>query len=82
MNGLALDERQPIAQSMKRMIDRELASIPDGKRGALIVIADMHGARAHLAAKLDAEGDWKLAFSAGKPWHGPVDASVMVMGSW
>lgn len=56
------------------------AAVPDGKRGALVVIADEHGSRALLAAKL---GDhWKVAAGGGADWAGPVTGTVAVVGSW
>lgn len=55
-------------------------ALPEGKKGAMVVIADEQGARAHLAAKI---GDhWKVAFEAGKPWHGPVTGQIELAGVW
>jgi hypothetical protein len=56
------------------------STIPKGKRGALVVIADHHGARAVLAANLN--GNWKVALDAASPWAGPVTGSVSLQGSW
>jgi hypothetical protein len=66
---------------MREAIAQHLATIPEGKRGALLVIADDKGARAHLAARL---GDnWKVAFEAGRPWVGKKpEGAVMLEGSW
>lgn len=75
-----VDKRQPIAPSLKDAIAAHLAQIPDGKRGALVVVADEQGTRAHLAARIN--GNWNVAFEAGKPWHGPVTGQVMVQGTW
>jgi hypothetical protein len=55
-------------------------TVPDGKRGALLVIADTNGARAHLAANIN--NTWKVAFEVGKPWAGPVNGAVMLEGAW
>lgn len=75
-----VDSRQPITPDLHQAILDAFRVVPDGKRGALLVIADQNGARAHLAAKL---GDnWKVAFEAGKPWAGPVTGAVMLEGSW
>jgi hypothetical protein len=73
--------RTPIAEGMKRQISEAFAIVPERKRGALIVIADEHGARAHLAAKLNDR--WKVAAGLGVPWTGekPV-AWIGVIGSW
>jgi hypothetical protein len=64
--GLDARGRPEISNWMKAKIERELAAIPDGKRGALVVIGDEQGARAHLAARI---GDrWKVAAGAGVDW--------------
>lgn len=75
-----VDKRQPIAPGIKNLIAESLKGIPEGKRGALVAIADESGARLHVAAKF---GDnWKVAFEAGKPYHGKVEGFVAVQGSW
>lgn len=74
--------RTPIADGMKQQITAAFQAVPAGKRGALLVIADEHGARAHLAAKI---GDsWKVAGGAGVAWRAPQSAAyyVAVEGSW
>ncbi len=75
-----MDNRQPVTVDIKAAIAQHLASIPEGKRGALLVIADTHGTRAHVAANLN--NTWLVAFEAGKPWKGPVTGEVMLVGSW
>lgn len=73
--------RTPIAEGMKRQIEAAFDVVPKGKRGALLVIADEHGARAHLAAKI--KGDWKVAGGASVPWTGEKPQGwVGVIGSW
>lgn len=74
------DARQPIADSLKRQIAAHFAHLEPDKRGALLIIADTQGARAHLAAKLN--DHWKVAAEAGVPWGGPVHAAVYVQGAW
>lgn len=75
-----MDLRQSIDRETKRLIAESFAEVPEGKRGALVVIADRHGARAHLAAKLGDE--WKVAFAAGTTWEGRIEGKVAVLGSW
>lgn len=72
--------RQSIDNATKRMIAESLATIPPDKRGALIVIADQHGPRAHVAAKID--DHWKVALAAGVSWKGEVNGVVAIQGAW
>lgn len=72
--------RTPIADAVRQSIADSFKAIPEGKRGALLVIADTNGARAMVAANIN--GNWKVAAEAAKPWHGPVTATVSVIGSW
>ncbi len=72
--------RTPIADSVKLAIDQAFATVPEGKRGALLVIADERGPRAMLAARL---GDhWKVAAGGGVPWGGKVYGTAAVEASW
>lgn len=70
----------PIADAVKRSITEAFLAVPDGKRGALLVIADAHGARAMVAARLD--DHWKVAAATEKPWHGPITGTVAIIGTW
>ena len=74
------DSRTPISDAVKRSINEAFSAVPNGKRGALLVIADEHGARAMLAARLGSS--WKVAASGEKPWNGQVIGTVSVQGSW
>lgn len=58
-----------------------LATIPDGKRAALLVVADQNGVRGHVAALLDSH--WKVAAGIGAPWHGSKpEGFVSVQAVW
>lgn len=75
--------RPLIAEGMKRQIEQAFAVVPDGKRGALLVIADVETktARAHLAAKI--HDHWKVAAGVGVPWDGKKpEGWIGVMGAW
>ncbi len=72
--------RVSIADAMKRDIDAAFGAIPDGKRGAIVVVADDSGARAHVAAKVN--GNWKVAAGVGRTWNGTISGSVAVVGAW
>ncbi len=55
--------------------------IPEGKRGALIVIADGQSVRAHLAARLN--GHWKVAAGGGFTWETKKSSGwIGVEGVW
>lgn len=76
-------QRPILAEGMKRQIDQAFTVVPEGKRGALLIIAHEHGARAHLAAKIDDSGRWKVAAGGGVPWTGQKPTAwVGVMGHW
>lgn len=77
---LPVDFRQPAGPTLKDAITAHLATIPEGKRAAMLLIVDESGARVHLAAKID--DHWKVAFEAGKPWNEPVKGFVALQGSW
>ena len=72
--------RTPIADAVKAQIAAAFTTIPDGKTGALLVLVDERGARAHLAARLG--GQWKVAAGAGRTWDGDVSGSVAIAGAW
>jgi hypothetical protein len=73
--------RTPIADGMKRQITDTFAMVPEGKRGALLVVADEQGARAVLAAKFGEH--WKIAGGGGVPWTGEKPTGwIGVIGSW
>ncbi len=75
-----MDLRKSIDAQTKKLIADELAAIPEGKRGALLVIADETGAQVHVAARI---GDhWKVAAAGGRRWDGAVEGKVAVIGAW
>lgn len=82
MGEQAVDQfqRPLIAEETKHKISEAFTSLPTDKRGALLVLVDEQGARAHLAAKVG--NHWKVAAGAGKPWDGPVTFGVAIQGSW
>jgi hypothetical protein len=73
--------RPDIATPIKDAIARAFTAVPEGKRGAFLVVADEKGTRVHLAAKF---GDsWKVAGGGG--WaYGTKRPSgyVAVEASW
>lgn len=73
--------RPILAEGMKRQIEEAFKVVPTDKRGAVLVIADERGARAHVAAKIN--GSWKVAGGGGVAWAGKKpEGWVGVMGSW
>jgi hypothetical protein len=75
--------RTPLAAGMKAQIESALREIPQGKRGALVVMATEQGATAHLAARLGSKGDWKIAAGMGVTWRDPKPSGwVSIVGAW
>lgn len=72
--------RTPIADAIKAQIDAAFRVVPEDKRGALLVIADESGVRAHVAARIGER--WKVAAGGGRRWDGQVEGSVALMGVW
>lgn len=73
--------RTPLADGMKRQIESAFSIVPEGKRGALIVIADEQSARLHVAAKLGEH--WKVAAGLGVPYTGQAPSGwIGVLGAW
>jgi hypothetical protein len=73
--------RPILAEGMKAQVEAAFKAIPDGKRGALLIIADERGATAHVAARI---GDhWKVAAGAGMPWQEKKASGwVSIGGAW
>lgn len=58
--------RPALGDAIKAHISAAFQAVPPGKRGALLIIADETGTRAHVAARL---GDhWKVAGGPGFEW--------------
>ena len=75
--------RPVLSDALRTEIAATLAGIPQGKRGALVIVATEHGATAHLAAKIGSSGDWKIAAGAGVPWrNGKPSGWVVISGAW
>lgn len=74
--------RTPIADAVKRDIVKAFALVPDGKRGALLIVGTQDGATAHLAARINE--NWRVAGGVGVPWIAPKQTTffVAVEGSW
>jgi uncharacterized protein YbjT (DUF2867 family) len=61
--------RPAIGADLRTEIDRALAALDPAKRGAVVVLADDHGVRGHLAARIGTA--WKVAGGAGIAWTEP-----------
>lgn len=78
----ALD-RPVISDSIKSKIAMAFQDIPKGKKAALLVIADEHGTRGVVAAKIGHSGDWKVAAGGGIDWAEKKPYGyVALAGSW
>lgn len=78
------ETRTPITDAMKAQIADALKTIPEGKRGAVLLVADRHGVRAHLAARIGDRGDWKVAAGAGfvRSERKQLTGWVGIEGAW
>lgn len=77
--------RTPISDAVKQSITEAFRAVPAGKRGALLVIADVDDrgavtARAMVAAKLGEH--WKVAAGTAVEWDGPVTGTVAIQRVW
>ncbi|HXG72302.1 MAG TPA: hypothetical protein VNJ04_16955 [Gemmatimonadaceae bacterium] len=73
--------RPEVGKSIKDSIATAFAVVPEGKRGALLIIATEDGARAHLAARIN--GTWRVAAGAGWAWDSrTVGAFAAVEAVW
>jgi hypothetical protein len=75
-----LQPRTPISDAIKASVADAFRAVPDGKNGALLVIADEHGARLHVAFKMGE--NWKVGAQVGKPWDDKPYGYVAVTGYW
>lgn len=71
----------PLTKSLRASIESAVKDIvPDGKRGAVLAIADHEGATIAVATKV---GDsWRIGGDVQRKWGGAVQGRVMVVGSW
>ena len=71
--------RPSIAPSIKAQIDQAFDGLEG--RGAVLIIADETGTRAHLAAKLN--DHWKVAAGAGWTWADKKPSGfVTIAATW
>ena len=81
--GVQVAQASQIADSIKRLVDGALATIPDGKRGAFVAVAARNGEQTEtnfaVAAKV---GDqWKVTGWFGKTWRAPEDGFSVGAGT-
>jgi hypothetical protein len=75
-----LQPRTPISDAIKASVADAFRAVPDGKSGALLVIADENGARLHAAFRVGSH--WKIGAVVGKPWDDKPYGYVAVTGYW
>ncbi len=73
--------RPEVGTAIKDAISASFAVIPNGKRGALLVIATDDSTRLHLAANIN--GTWKVAGGIGFRYtERRPSGFVAIEGSW
>ena len=73
----------PVAQGLRAAVEQAAkAQIPEGKRAAILAVADRDGLRGGVVMKVDKKGNWKFAADAGRQWDGPINGRVVLVGSF
>ena len=78
-------QRPILAEGMKRQIEDAFRIVPKDKRAAVLLIHDFDTkqTRAHFAARLDKDGDLKVAGGPGWDWRGKKPTGwIGLAGSW
>jgi hypothetical protein len=61
-------------------INRAVADLSPGSKGALVSVVNAHGANAAIVAKLGKE--WVVQAFIGKAWSGPIEYGAAVKKEW
>ncbi len=72
--------RPPITEPIRQAIRDAFAVVPPGKTSAVLSIFDEHGARVHVAWKVN--DTWKVGAAIGIPYDGRPYGSVAIEASW
>ena len=72
--------RPTVSEPIKQAIRDAFAAVPPGRTSALLAIVDTHGARLHVALKIN--DTWKVGAQVGMPFGGKPDGYVGVEASW
>jgi len=75
-----LGPRPTISEPIKQAIRDAFAVVPEGKSSALLAIVDPHGARLHVAWKIN--DTWKVGAQVGIPFSGRPDGYVGIEAAW
>jgi hypothetical protein len=69
--------------SVQRAVEQAVAAtVPAGKRGALVAVVNNQGVAGGATLKLDKQGNWKLHGEAGVDWQGDVNGALVLVGAW
>lgn len=72
--------RPPISEAMKAKIREAFALVPADRKGAVVVLADEHGTRLHVAHRFN--DHWKVGGVVAVPWGEKPEGYVGIEGSW
>lgn len=72
--------RPPITAPIKDAIRDAFAAVPAGKSSAVMALFDEHGARLHIAWRID--DTWQVGAVVGIPLHSQPYGSVFVQAAW
>ena len=81
---LEIDKSGPIRRfsdaAIQANVASALAALPAGKKGAVLAVGNLDGARLAVVARLGE--DWSVVLVAEKPWKGGLAAEAAVQFSW
>ena len=78
--AIPLYSPQSIGATLREQIDDALATVPAGKRGALLASATTEGVRLIIAHRTRSQ--WEIGAWVATGWKGPATAGVAVRKTW
>ena len=80
-NGVAMNVPPvDLLPSIMASIEQACATIPPGKKVALVAVVDMSGANLALVSRI--KGNITVKAWAGKKWGEPIDGGAQVLVTW
>ena len=81
MTGVAFTQPPDhLIPDISASIQRALATLPQGKSGALVGVATTSGVNAAVVARIN--DTWTVQAWIGKTWTGPVTGGAQILATW